>query len=379
MNLYEYQAKKILSKHKIKIPLGYVCFSTDEIETAISKIRNNSWVAKCQIHAGNRGKSGGICITKNPKKIISFSKKWLGKSLTTKQTNLFGKKVKSILIEENIKIKQELYLSIIIDYKIHSIVLIASMKGGINVEEDFKNHPELMQKIYIDLYSEIPHYKFRELACKLKIPNEKIVNFSDICFRLISIFIKYDFLMLEINPLAITEKKDFVCIDSKIFIDENAKFRQKKLYEKIFNFQNKSKEINYIRLKGNIGCIVNGAGLAMSTMDIIQLYGGKPANFLDIGGNTSKEKIKKSFNIILSNTSVKVILVNIFGGIVRCDLVADSIINCINQIKISIPIVVRLEGTFSEIALNKIKKSNLNIFTENNIKNAVKKAVKISK
>lgn len=386
MDIHEYQAKKLFLKYGLSIPLGYVCKSLNDIENIISKFEKKHWILKCQIHAGGRGKSGGIKIVNNKNSIFNFFKKWIKKPLITKQTDKYGKIVNSILIEEVINIKKELYLSIIVDRTESHIMFIASNKGGINIEHISEKYPELIHKIYVNIYYGLQIYQARELAFKLNLSKKQINQFINILMKLTNLFLKYDCNLIEINPLVINEKNDFVCLDTKISIDDNAKFRQKKLFQSFDKTQKNSTEyyaellgMHYVALEGNIGCLVNGAGLAMSTMDMIQYFKGKAANFLDIGGNTTKENIKTAFKIILSKKSIKVILINIFGGIIKCDMIAESILYTMQKIKPNIPIIVRLKGNKSEIGIKKLKDSQFNILIIDNIIDAIKNTVKIAK
>lgn len=383
MNLHEYQAKKILSENGLPIPKGYIIKKIEEIKNIKKELKKNkSLVLKCQIHAGGRGKVGGVKIVNDLNEINLFFKKWLNKKLITNQTDKNGQIVKKILIEQTTKFNKEIYVAVLIDKNLCKITFIASTQGGVEIEEIAKKTPELIKKVIIDHTIGPMEYQGRELGFKLGIENKLISKFVEIFTKLVNIFIKNDLELIEINPLVITEKEEFVCLDSKIIIDNNALYRQEKLKNMQDKYQQNKREynaskwdLNYVQLNGNIGCMVNGAGLAMATMDMIKFNGGIPANFLDVGGNTNKEKVKEAFKIILSDKKINSILINIFGGIVRCDLIADGIIEALKEIKISIPIIIRLEGNNSEVGIKKLTNSSLNITVAKNLTDAAKKAI----
>lgn len=385
MILHEYQSKKIFSKYKIPIPFGEICNNSNELKNAIKKIKSNIWALKCQIHAGGRGKAHGIKITNKKEDVIKFAEKWFGNNLITDQTNKFGKPVKKILIENaDFKIYKELYLSILTDFDTGKIMVVCSKKGGINIE-NFALNSNLI-KINLDPLIGPLDYQGRILGYKLGLKNFiQIKNFTDVFIKLAHLFIKLDLSLLEINPLIVTDKDKIICLDAKIKLDKNAIFRHKDIAD-IYDIEQEDKieylakkiGLNYVTLQdGNIGCLVNGAGLAMSTMDMLNFYGGKPANFLDISGGIKKENIKKAFELIIHNNNIKSILVNIFGGIIKCDLIAEGIINSkINNI----PIIVRFQGNNADIAFKKLKKSNLkNIINSYDLNDAIKNAVNIAK
>ncbi|BAC24563.1 sucC [Wigglesworthia glossinidia endosymbiont of Glossina brevipalpis] len=385
MNLHEYQAKKLFNKYEIPIPKGYCIKELDEIEKTISNLSTGPWVIKCQIHAGGRGKSGGIKITNSKKEIHEFAKKWLGNKLITYQTDKNGQKVNYLLIEKKTIIKKELYLSFVINRKKSSIMLISSDSGGVDIENIFKKKSNNIYKEILESCYLIQDFQSRKIAFKLGLQGNQINQFVKICNKLSLLFLENDLTTLEINPIVIDDKNNLICLDGKIIIDDNAIYRNYSLYEEHDNSQLDKREVyaandnlNYIPLDGNIGCMVNGAGLAMGTMDLIKFHGGNPANFLDVGGNTTVEKVEKAFKIILLDSNVKVILVNIFGGIVRCDLISNGIINSVINLKIKIPIIVRLEGNNSINGIKALKKSNLNIIAANSLNDAVKKAIKNS-
>lgn len=381
MNLHEYQSKFLFKKYGLSVPNGYVCHSVDEIVDTLAKITSQEvlgkWVAKCQIHAGGRGKSGGVICTDKLHEIKQFGKRWLGQKLVTYQTDSKGQPVNKILIEQASNIKSELYLGAIIDRAQQKVVIMASTEGGIDIESVAINTPELIFKVEIDPLIGPSAYQGRELAFKLGLSGKLINQFTKIFINLVKLFIDNDLSLAEINPLVITEDEELVCLDAKVVLDDNALYRHPDLNILRDTTQEDEREsiaakqgISYVSLSGNIGCMVNGAGLAMATMDIIKLYGGEPANFLDVGGGTTKERVAEAFKLILSDKNVKAILVNIFGGIVRCDLIADGIISAIKEIELSVPVVVRLEGNNAELARQILADSQLNIISAKSLADA---------
>ncbi|WP_083172624.1 ADP-forming succinate--CoA ligase subunit beta [secondary endosymbiont of Trabutina mannipara] len=379
MNLYEYQSKQLFAKYGLPIPTGYICSSLSEVEKLSLGIE--PWIAKCQVYAGGRGKAGGIKIIKSKEELRLFAKHWFGNRLITSQTDALGQQVNHILVEKATFITKELYLGLIIDRSICSIIFIASIEGGIEIEKIAEKNPHLIHKITLDNLTGPHPYQARQLAFKLGLFGKQISQFVKIFIGLATLFLERDLELVEINPLVINNNNDLICLDSKLSIDSNALFRQSK-FRNIYNKNNQQdkceahhRQLNYLVLDGNIGCMVNGAGLAMGTMDIVKLYGGKPANFLDIGGGATKERVTEYFQLILSNKNVKAILINIFGGIVRCDLIADGIINAISKISINIPVVVRLEGNNAKQGNKILAKSMLNIIVTNNLIDAVKQVI----
>lgn len=380
MNLYEYQAKKLMAKYNLPVLTGFVCVTLNDIEhyIASNRIGHGPWVVKCQVQAGGRGKSGGVCIVHSTKNILSFANKWLGNRLITYQTTDTGELVTSILIEPAVKIVQEFYLSISIDRDESQIICMASTQGGMNIEITEQKTSNFIHKIVINPSVGIYPYQGRVLACKLGLSGAKINQFSRIVVSITRMLLENDLTLIEINPLAITDDDRFYCLDAKMIVDHNAIFRQSELLNicsinkpiDILNF------INYIPLEGNIGCMVNGAGLAMATMDVIKSLGGIPANFLDIGGGANKECIISAFNMILKDAKVQAILVNIFGGIVCCDLVAECIITALSRYTTKhIPIVARLEGNHSTLGSNRLINSKLNIIVTDNLIYAIQQIV----
>lgn len=387
MYLHEYQTKYLFAKHGLPIPKGYICNSLNEIKDLIINIGDSHgpWVAKCQIHAGGRGKADGVKVLHNRQEIQHFITKWLGNRLVTYQTNISGQIVNHILLEEFTTITKELYLGIIIDRTTHHIVVIASTEGGVDIEQTAKTMPDVIYKVSLDPLIGPQLYQGRELGFKLGLTGDQINQFKDIFIRLTKLFIQYDLSMIEINPLVINKKKSLICLDGKLSIDDNALYRQSELCQMRDYSQEDEREVyaskqklNYVALNGNIGCMVNGAGLAMGTMDIIQLHGGQPANFLDVGGNATQDSVAEAFKIILLDKKVKVILVNIFGGIVRCDLIAIGIIDVISKITVQVPIVVRLEGNNAVLGIQLLINSKLNIIASTSLIDAVHKVINIA-
>ncbi|BGI50732.1 MAG: ADP-forming succinate--CoA ligase subunit beta [Arsenophonus endosymbiont of Ceratovacuna japonica] len=385
MNLHEYQAKQLFKRYGLPVPTGYVCKTVKEMEDAITKLGKSPWIIKCQIHSGSRGKSYGIKIVNNYDEVLFFANNWLGKYLVTNQSNSNGQLVNQILLETVIDIYKELYLSVMIDYSICRIIFIISMKGGINIEETLKQKPELICKVIIDtLIGPIP-YQARELAYKLGLNNKQVKQFIKIFIRLVTIFMKFDLTLIEINPLVITKQGDLIFLDSKINVDNNALYRQIELQkmrdvsqEDPSEFYASKYKLNYVSLNGNIGCMANGAGLAMGTIDIIKLYGGIPANFLDVGGSVTKKQIIEAFKIILFDKNIKSILINIFGGIVCCNLIADGIIEAVKEVIIKVPVIVRFEGNNAKLGIKRLSYNKLNITIANSLIDAVKKAILVS-
>lgn len=382
MNLHEYQAKKLFARYGMITPAGYTCTSPHEAEEAASKIGAGPWVVKCQVHAGGRGKAGGVKIVHSKKEIRAFAENWLGKRLVTYQTDANGQPVNHILVESVTDIKQELYLSAVVDCTTHRVVLMASTEGGVEIEKVAEETPYLIHRISLDPLTGPQPYQGRELAFKLDLTGNQVSNFTKIFMGLSNMFLECDLTLVEINPLVITKRGDLVCLDGKLDVDCNALFRQQELREMRDQSQEDPREayamqweLNYVSLEGNIGCMVNGAGLAMGTMDMVKHYGGQPANFLDVGGGATKERVTEAFKIILSDHDVKAVFVNIFGGIVRCDLIADGIIGAVTEVHVNVPVVVRLEGLNAELGSKKLTDSGLNIIVETSLTDAAQRVV----
>ncbi len=382
MNLHEYQAKQLFAEFGLPIPDGYACSTPQEAAEAASKIGGSKWVVKCQVHAGGRGKAGGVELHDSKDGIRDFAQKWLGKNLVTFQTDAKGQPVSKILVEAASDIANELYVGAVVDRSTRRIVFMASTEGGMEIEKVAEETPELIHKASIDPLVGPQPFQGRELAFKLGLKGDQIKQFTQIFLGLGKMFSQYDLALLEINPLVITGSGDLLCLDGKINIDSNALYRQPKLREMDDLSQEDEREahaaqwgLNYVALDGTIGCMVNGAGLAMGTMDIVNLHGGKPANFLDVGGGATKERVTEAFKIILSDDKVKAVLVNIFGGIVLCDLIADGIIGAVEEVGVSVPVVVRLEGNNADIGRAKLAESGLNIIAASSLKEAAEKVV----
>ncbi|CRK85969.1 Succinyl-CoA ligase [ADP-forming] subunit beta [Candidatus Providencia siddallii] len=384
MNLHEYQAKRLINRYGIPVPVGYVCSTVDEI-MEVAKNNKGPWVIKCQIHAGGRGKAGGVKIIDNVYKLKTFAEKWLGKKLVTYQTDESGQLINKILVEVATDIVKELYFGAVIDRSNNRVVFMVSTEGGIEIEEVAKKTPELIHKVIIDPLTGPMFFQGRELAFKLGLMGKQVIQFTNIFMALAKLFFDCDLLLAEINPLVINMSDDLICLDCKLDVDKNSLYRQPELYkmydrsqEDVRETQANKHELNYVSLNGDIGCMVNGAGLAMGTMDIVKLYGGLPANFLDVGGSVTKDRVIEAFKIIISDKNVKVIFVNIFGGIVRCDLIANGIVDAIKKININIPVVVRLEGNNADFGIKKLTNSGLNIIVTNSLVEAAKKAISVS-
>lgn len=377
MNLHEYQAKQLFARYGMPAPTGYACTTPHEAEEAASKIGCGPWVVKCQVHAGGRGKAGGVKVVNSKEDIRAFAEAWLGKRLVTYQTDVLGQPVHQILVEAATDIDKELYLGAVVDRSSRRVVFMASTEGGVEIEKVAQDSPELIHKMTIDPLVGPQPYQGRELAFKLGLTGKQVSQFAKIFMGLATLFLERDLAMVEINPLVITKQGDLVCLDGKLGADGNALFRQPVLREMRDLSQEDEREsrasqweLNYVALDGNIGCMVNGAGLAMGTMDIVKLYGGEPANFLDVGGGATKERVAEAFKIILSDDKVKAVLVNIFGGIVRCDLIADGIIGAVAEVGVNIPVVVRLEGNNAELGTKKLADSGLNIIAATSLTDA---------
>ncbi|UCA10067.1 ADP-forming succinate--CoA ligase subunit beta [Aeromonas enteropelogenes] len=383
MNLHEYQAKQLFAEYGLPVSEGYACATPQEAAEAADKIGGNTWVVKCQVHAGGRGKAGGVKLAKSKDEIRAFAQQWLGKNLVTYQTDANGQPVTKILVESCTDIAKELYLGAVVDRGSRRVVFMASTEGGVEIEKVAHETPELIHKATLDPLVGPQPYQARELAFKLGLVGDQIKQFTKIFMGLGQMFLDCDFALLEINPLVITDKGNLHCLDGKINIDANALYRQPKLREMHDPSQDDPREahaaqweLNYVALDGNIGCMVNGAGLAMGTMDIVNLHGGSPANFLDVGGGATKERVTEAFKIILSDSNVKAVLVNIFGGIVRCDMIAEGIIGAVKEVGVQVPVVVRLEGNNAELGGIKLAESGLNIIAAKSLTDAAQQVVK---
>jgi len=386
MNLHEYQSKKLLESYNIDIPNGQIIESQipEEIKSCLRN--NKTFVFKSQIHAGGRGKSGGVKLISNLNDAEIFISNQLASRLKTYQNLPNGQPVNKILIEEKILIKNELYFSLLIDRQTESIVILCSTEGGTEIEDTAKKHEDLLFKEYITIGKKPTEQQIINLSNNLKIPSEAEQDFKNFVQNTFKLFIEKDLSLIEINPLILSKKNKIIALDCKVTLDDNALFKHEDLKNSFDWSQVDEKEaeayeagLNYIALEGTIGCMVNGAGLAMATMDLIKHSGGLPANFLDVGGGASSETVSKAFKILLSDKNVRVVLVNIFGGIMRCDVIADGIVAAVKEVGIKIPIVVRLEGTNVEKGKKILDESKLNITSANNLCEATKQAVIFSK
>lgn len=382
MNLHEYQAKRLFADFGLPVPKGVVVRATDEALNAANTIGGDKWVVKAQVHAGGRGKAGGVKLVSDTEALQTAVRDLLGKTLITYQTDANGQPINELLIEAVSNIDKELYLGAVLDRSSQRVVIMASTEGGVEIETVAEKTPEKILKIEMDPLVGVMPYQCRDIGFQLGLNPNQIKQLTKIMVGMGKMFIDCDLSMLEINPLIITKEGDLVCLDGKVNIDDNAMYRRPSLNELRDPRQEDEREIharewelNYIALDGNIGCMVNGAGLAMATMDLIKLHGGDPANFLDVGGGATKERVTEAFKIILSDDNVKGVLVNIFGGIVRCDLIAEGIISAVSEVGINIPVVVRLEGNRAQEARALFQKSDLNIIAAESLTDAAKQIV----
>ena len=382
MNLHEYQAKQLFAEYGLPVSTGIAVDNGPDAKAAAEKIGGDKWVVKAQVHAGGRGKAGGVRLVDSPADAQAFAEEWLGKNLITYQTDANGQPVSKILVESCTDIAQELYLGAVVDRATRRVVFMASTEGGVEIEKVAEETPEKILKAIIDPKTGAQPFQGRDLAFRLGLNSGQVKQFTSLFLGLAKLFEDFDLALLEINPLVITAEGNLHCLDGKINIDSNAMYRQPKLREMHDPSQEDAREahaaeweLNYVALDGNIGCMVNGAGLAMGTMDIVQLHGGSPANFLDVGGGATKERVTEAFKIILSDTNVKAVLVNIFGGIVRCDLIAEGIIGAVHEVGVAVPVVVRLEGNNAELGRKVLSDSGLNIIAATSLTDAAEKVV----
>ncbi len=382
MNLHEYQAKGLLAKYGLPVPKGEVAWNVEEALTAATNLGTDRLVVKAQVHAGGRGKAGGVKLVSNKEELADAAKAMLGTRLVTDQTDADGQPVNQVLVEETSDIARELYLGAVVDRATQRVVFMASTEGGVEIEKVAEETPEKIFRVIVDPMLGVVPFQARDVAFKLGLKGQQVKAFTQIMLGLGKLFEERDFSLLEINPLVVTGSGELICLDCKINIDDNALYRQAKLKDMRDPSQEDEREnrardweLNYIRLDGNIGCMVNGAGLAMATMDLIKLHGGEPANFLDVGGGATAERVSEAFKIILSDSNVKGILVNIFGGIVRCDLIADGIIEAVKSVGVKVPVVVRLEGNNAELGAEKLNASGVNLIAANSLTDAADKIV----
>lgn len=383
MNIHEYQSKEIFAKYGIPVPSGAIALDEKDIDKAVESVKTKLWVVKSQIHAGGRGKAGGVKLAKTKDEAKKIAKEMFGMQLVTHQTGPDGQKVRRVYIEEGSSIDKEYYLSILVDRATNNLVFIASAAGGMDIEEVAAETPEKIIKLNLK-FSDVWGFQVRRLGFKIGLKGDVLKQFCNIALKMCKIFLDTDAFQIEVNPLVVTEEEKVMALDAKITFDENALFRQKEINllrdrdeEDPLEEKAKEHDLSYVTMSGNIGCMVNGAGLAMATMDIIKYYGGEPANFLDVGGGATKERVCEAFKIIVSDKNVKAILVNIFGGIMRCDVIAEGIIAAVKEVGLKIPLIVRLAGTNFELGREMLDKSGLNIIAATDLGDAARKSVDV--
>ena len=383
MNLHEYQAKQLFAEYGLPVSKGYAVDTADEAVAAAKKLGGERWVIKVQVHAGGRGKAGGVKLVSSEAEIREFAARHIGTNIVTFQTDEHGQPVSKLYVEQCTDIARELYLCAVIDRSSRRVVFMASTEGGVEIETVAEETPEKILKAAIDPAIGGMPYQGRDLAFALGLEGKQVNQFANVFTTLAKLFVENDLALLEINPLVITTDGDIHCLDAKVSLDGNALYRQKKLAAMQDPSQEDAREnqaakfgLNYVALEGNIGCMVNGAGLAMGTMDLVKLHGGQPANFLDVGGGATKETVSEAFKIILSDTNVKAVLINIFGGIVRCDVIAAGIIGAVKEVGVTLPVVVRFEGNNAELGVKALADSDVDIIAATSLTDAVQQAVK---
>ena len=382
MNLHEYQSKRLFADYGIAVPRGIAAQSANAAVDAAKELGGKLWVVKAQVHAGGRGKAGGVKLARTMQEVHDYAEAMLGSVLVTRQTGPEGLPVNTVYVEEGSDIDRELYLSMLVDREESRVSFIASAAGGMDIEKVAEETPEKIFSVAVGPDAGLQDYQARQLAFGLELDKTQMRQFGDIIKKMYRLYLDCDASLVEVNPLITTEAGDVVALDAKINIDSSALYRQPKLVELRDTSQEDEAErkaaqhdLNYVSLDGNIACMVNGAGLAMATMDLIKLHGGEPANFLDVGGGATAERVAAAFKLILSNESVEAILVNIFGGIVRCDLIAEGIITAVKEVGVSVPVVVRLEGTNVDKGRELLAHSGLDIIAAEDLTDAAKKAV----
>ena len=383
MNLHEYQAKQMFADYGLPVSKGIAVDTADEAVAAAEELGGERWVVKVQVHAGGRGKAGGVKLVSSHDEIREFADKHIGTNLVTFQTDENGQPVSKIFVEECADINTELYLGAVIDRSTRRITFMASTEGGVEIEKVAEETPDKILQAEIDPAMGACAYQGRDLAFQLGLEGKQVNQFAKLFIDLARMFQECDLALLEINPLVVTSAGDIHCLDAKVSIDGNALYRQKKLAAMRDISQEDEREeqasqygLNYVALEGNIGCMVNGAGLAMGTMDLVKLNGGQPANFLDVGGGATKEAVSEAFKIILSDTAVKAVLINIFGGIVQCDIIAEGIIGAIKDVGVSVPVIVRFEGNNAELGVKALEERGVDIIAATGLNDAVQQAVK---
>ena len=386
MKIHEYQAKEILRAYGVKTPKGVPCFSVEEAEEAARKLGGNVWVVKAQIHAGGRGKGGGVKVVKSFDEVKAVSSNILGMQLVTHQTGSAGQLVKRLMVEEGAAIEKELYVGMVVDRSTQTICLIASSEGGMDIEEVAASTPEKIHKIFIDPKQGLDRIASIQLNEKIGLPQQALEKGADLFEGLYQAFVDTDASLAEINPMILTVDGDILALDAKMNFDTNALFRQPKILDmRDFDEEDPAEieaskfDLSYISLDGDIGCLVNGAGLAMATMDVIKLFGGEPANFLDVGGGATTEKVTEAFKIMLSNPNLKAILVNIFGGIMRCDVIATGVVEAAKQVDLTVPLVVRMKGTNEDLGKQILRESGLPIISSDTMADAAQQVVEAAR
>lgn len=383
MNLHEYQAKELLARYGLRVQTGVLATSGREAAEAFDKLGGKFAVVKAQVHAGGRGKAGGVKVVKSRDEASEVASGLIGKNLVTYQTDANGQPVNSVYVSEDLyPVSRELYLGAVVDRSSRRVTFMASTEGGVEIEKVAHDTPEKILKTVVDPLVGLQPCQARDVAFQLGLTGDQIANFVKMMMGAYKAFVENDFALFEINPLAVRENGELVCVDAKINLDSNAMFRHPCLVELRDKSQENERELkasefdlNYVALEGNIGCMVNGAGLAMATMDIIKLYGGQPANFLDVGGGATKARVIEAFKLILADTAVKAVLINIFGGIVRCDMIAEAIVDAVKEVNVTVPVVVRLEGNNAELGSKILKDSGLALIPADGLADAAQKVV----
>jgi succinyl-CoA synthetase beta subunit len=383
MNLHEYQAKQLFAEYGLPVSQGIAVDTADEAVAAAKEIGGDKWVIKAQVHAGGRGKAGGVKLVSLDDEIREFTNRLVGTNLVTFQTDEKGQPVSKIYVETCTDIERELYLGAVIDRSTQRVTFMASTEGGVEIEKVAEETPEKILRTTIDPMTGASPYQGRDIAFQLGLKGKQVNQFASVFMKLARLFDECDIALIEINPLVVTTDGDIHCLDAKLSIDSNALYRQKHIGEMRDHSQEDEREnqasefnLNYVALEGNIGCMVNGAGLAMGTMDLVKLHGGQPANFLDVGGGANKEAVSEAFKIILSDEGVKAVLINIFGGIVRCDIIAEGIIGAVKDVGVSVPVVVRFEGNNAALGVKTLAESDVDIIAATSLTDAVEQVVK---
>ena len=383
MNLHEYQAKQLFAEYGLPVSQGIAVDTADEAVAAAKEIGGDKWVIKAQVHAGGRGKAGGVKLVSLDDEIREFTNRLVGTNLVTFQTDEKGQPVSKIYVETCTDIERELYLGAVIDRSTQRVTFMASTEGGVEIEKVAEETPEKILRATIDPMTGASPYQGRDIAFQLGLKGKQVNQFANVFMRLARLFDECDVELIEINPLVVTTDGDIHCLDAKLSIDSNALYRQKHIGEMRDHSQEDEREnqasefnLNYVALEGNIGCMVNGAGLAMGTMDLVKLHGGQPANFLDVGGGANREAVSEAFKIILSDEGVKAVLINIFGGIVRCDIIAEGIIGAVKDVGVSVPVVVRFEGNNAALGVKTLAEGDVDIIAATSLTDAVEQVVK---